>query len=115
MPLCSFNSTLQFYFSCDFSGLLQCEDQLCLLKSKLCHVGVCSKVGSPLRSLTHLPLLPQLAAVCDVFVENYIPGRLSAMGLGYEDIDKIAPHIIYCSITGILIPHSCQRIDFLVS
>ncbi|XP_054416535.1 succinate--hydroxymethylglutarate CoA-transferase isoform X2 [Pongo abelii] len=42
----------------------------------------------------------KLAAVCDVFVENYVPGKLSAMGLGYEDIDKIAPHIIYCSITG---------------
>ncbi|XP_032160078.1 succinate--hydroxymethylglutarate CoA-transferase isoform X6 [Mustela erminea] len=45
-------------------------------------------------------IIKELAAVCDVFVENYIPGRLSAMGLGYEDIDKIAPHIIYCSITG---------------
>lgn len=22
------------------------------------------------------------------------------MGLGYEDVKKIAPHIIYCSITG---------------
>uniref|UniRef100_A0A8C7AQM9 Succinyl-CoA:glutarate-CoA transferase n=1 Tax=Neovison vison TaxID=452646 RepID=A0A8C7AQM9_NEOVI len=44
-------------------------------------------------------IIKELAAVCDVFVENYIPGRLSAMGLGYEDIDKIAPHIIYCSIT----------------
>uniref|UniRef100_A0A8C7AQS0 Succinyl-CoA:glutarate-CoA transferase n=1 Tax=Neovison vison TaxID=452646 RepID=A0A8C7AQS0_NEOVI len=53
-------------------------------------------------------IIKELAAVCDVFVENYIPGRLSAMGLGYEDIDKIAPHIIYCSITGILIPHSCR-------
>ncbi|XP_040500359.1 succinate--hydroxymethylglutarate CoA-transferase isoform X3 [Ursus maritimus] len=42
----------------------------------------------------------QLAAVCDVFVENYVPGKLSAVGLGYEDVDKIAPHIIYCSITG---------------
>ncbi|XP_073921460.1 succinyl-CoA:glutarate CoA-transferase isoform X2 [Castor canadensis] len=42
----------------------------------------------------------RLAAVCDVFVENYVPGKLSEMGLGYEDIEKIAPHIIYCSITG---------------
>ncbi|CAH6808841.1 Sugct [Phodopus roborovskii] len=41
----------------------------------------------------------KLAAICDVFVENYVPGKLSEMGLGYEDIDKIAPHIIYCSIT----------------
>uniref|UniRef100_A0A3Q2I954 Succinyl-CoA:glutarate CoA-transferase n=1 Tax=Equus caballus TaxID=9796 RepID=A0A3Q2I954_HORSE len=45
-------------------------------------------------------IVKELAAVCDVFVENYVPGKLSAVGLGYEDIDKIAPHIIYCSITG---------------
>nr|XP_031310502.1 succinate--hydroxymethylglutarate CoA-transferase isoform X2 [Camelus dromedarius] len=45
-------------------------------------------------------VIKELAAVCDVFVENYVPGKLSAMGLGYEDIDKIAPHIVYCSITG---------------
>ncbi|XP_045684695.1 succinate--hydroxymethylglutarate CoA-transferase isoform X1 [Phyllostomus hastatus] len=45
-------------------------------------------------------IIKELAAVCDVFVENYVPGKLSAMGLGYEDIDKIAPHIVYCSITG---------------
>ncbi|GAB0184161.1 succinate--hydroxymethylglutarate CoA-transferase [Grus japonensis] len=41
-----------------------------------------------------------LAAVSDVFVENYLPGKLAEMGLGYEDIKKIAPHIVYCSITG---------------
>ncbi|XP_054548276.1 succinate--hydroxymethylglutarate CoA-transferase isoform X5 [Talpa occidentalis] len=45
-------------------------------------------------------IIKELAMVCDVFVENYVPGKLSAMGLGYEDIDMIAPHIIYCSITG---------------
>uniref|UniRef100_A0A452F1C0 Succinyl-CoA:glutarate-CoA transferase n=1 Tax=Capra hircus TaxID=9925 RepID=A0A452F1C0_CAPHI len=45
-------------------------------------------------------IVKELAAVCDVFVENYVPGKLSAMGLGYEDIDAIAPHIVYCSITG---------------
>uniref|UniRef100_A0A8C9ACX7 Succinyl-CoA:glutarate-CoA transferase n=1 Tax=Prolemur simus TaxID=1328070 RepID=A0A8C9ACX7_PROSS len=45
-------------------------------------------------------IIKELAAVCDVFVENYVPGKLSAVGLGYEDIDRIAPHIIYCSITG---------------
>uniref|UniRef100_A0A8V0Z4X5 Succinyl-CoA:glutarate-CoA transferase n=1 Tax=Gallus gallus TaxID=9031 RepID=A0A8V0Z4X5_CHICK len=42
----------------------------------------------------------KLAAVSDVFVENYIPGKLAEIGLGYEDIAKIAPHIVYCSITG---------------
>ncbi|XP_065521792.1 succinate--hydroxymethylglutarate CoA-transferase isoform X4 [Lathamus discolor] len=45
-------------------------------------------------------LIRELAAVSDVFVENYIPGKLAEIGLGYEDIQKIAPHIVYCSITG---------------
>uniref|UniRef100_A0A8C6JGW6 Succinyl-CoA:glutarate CoA-transferase n=1 Tax=Melopsittacus undulatus TaxID=13146 RepID=A0A8C6JGW6_MELUD len=45
-------------------------------------------------------LIRELAAVSDVFVENYIPGKLAEIGLGYEDIKKIAPHIVYCSITG---------------
>ncbi|XP_069715875.1 succinate--hydroxymethylglutarate CoA-transferase-like isoform X3 [Phaenicophaeus curvirostris] len=45
-------------------------------------------------------LIRELAAVSDVFVENYIPGKLAEMGLGYEDIKKIVPHIVYCSITG---------------
>uniref|UniRef100_A0ABM5GQB4 Succinyl-CoA:glutarate CoA-transferase isoform X2 n=1 Tax=Pogona vitticeps TaxID=103695 RepID=A0ABM5GQB4_9SAUR len=45
-------------------------------------------------------IIKQLAALCDVFVENYVPGKLTAMGLGYEDINKIAPQIVYCSITG---------------
>lgn len=51
--------------------------------------------------------LLKLAAVSDVFVENYVPGKLSELGLGYEDIKKIAPHIVYCSITGILISITC--------
>lgn len=45
-------------------------------------------------------IIKELAAVCDVFVENYLPGKLSALGLGYTDIDRIAPHVVYCSITG---------------
>ncbi|XP_054046348.1 succinate--hydroxymethylglutarate CoA-transferase isoform X3 [Rissa tridactyla] len=45
-------------------------------------------------------LIRELAAVSDVFVENYVPGKLAEMGLGYEDVKKIAPHIVYCSITG---------------
>ncbi|XP_073188939.1 succinyl-CoA:glutarate CoA-transferase isoform X3 [Lepidochelys kempii] len=45
-------------------------------------------------------IIRELAAVSDVFVENYVPGKLAEMGLGYEDINKIASHIVYCSITG---------------
>lgn len=41
-----------------------------------------------------------LARKCDVLVENYIPGKLDQMGLGYENLAQIAPSLIYCSITG---------------
>ncbi|XP_032920545.1 succinate--hydroxymethylglutarate CoA-transferase isoform X6 [Catharus ustulatus] len=47
-----------------------------------------------------IKLIKELAAASDVFVENFVPGKLAEMGLGYEDIKKIAPHIVYCSITG---------------
>jgi hypothetical protein len=42
----------------------------------------------------------QLSSVSDVLVENYLPGKLAAMGLGYEQISKINPRLVYCSITG---------------
>lgn len=45
-------------------------------------------------------LIYELAKKCDVLVENYVPGKLNEMGLGYEDLKKIAPGLIYCSITG---------------
>ena len=45
----------------------------------------------------------QLASVSDVLVENYLPGKLSAMGLGFEQLHPLNPGLVYCSITGI--PH----------
>ncbi|XP_072323347.1 succinate--hydroxymethylglutarate CoA-transferase isoform X9 [Scyliorhinus torazame] len=33
-------------------------------------------------------------------MENYVPGKLADMGLGYRHIQEVAPHIVYCSITG---------------
>uniref|UniRef100_A0A671Q5A2 Succinate--hydroxymethylglutarate CoA-transferase-like n=1 Tax=Sinocyclocheilus anshuiensis TaxID=1608454 RepID=A0A671Q5A2_9TELE len=45
-------------------------------------------------------LVTELAKVCDVLVENYLPGKLNEMGLGYEELSKVAPQLIYCSITG---------------
>ncbi|XP_050953734.1 succinate--hydroxymethylglutarate CoA-transferase isoform X3 [Labeo rohita] len=45
-------------------------------------------------------LITELAKVCDVLVENYLPGKLNEMGLGYEELSKVAPQLIYCSITG---------------
>src|SRR5258706_7547192 len=42
----------------------------------------------------------ELAAKCDVLLENYKVGGLAKYGLAYEDLGKINPRIIYCSITG---------------
>lgn len=41
-----------------------------------------------------------LAAKCDVFVENYNTGNLARLGLDYERIKALNPGIVYCSITG---------------
>jgi crotonobetainyl-CoA:carnitine CoA-transferase CaiB-like acyl-CoA transferase len=42
----------------------------------------------------------RLAETADVFVENYRVGAMARNGLGYEDIRKVKPDIIYCSISG---------------
>jgi crotonobetainyl-CoA:carnitine CoA-transferase CaiB-like acyl-CoA transferase len=42
----------------------------------------------------------QLAAASDVFVENFTPGVAGRLGLSYDDVKKVRPGIIYCSISG---------------
>ena len=36
----------------------------------------------------------------DVVIENFKPGVMKRLGLGYEDISKANPKIVYCSISG---------------
>ncbi|WP_153506439.1 CaiB/BaiF CoA transferase family protein [Cumulibacter manganitolerans] len=45
-------------------------------------------------------VLTRLAEQSDVLVENYKTGTLARYGLGYEDLKKVNPRLIYCSITG---------------
>ncbi|KAL7874107.1 hypothetical protein SRHO_G00050770 [Serrasalmus rhombeus] len=45
-------------------------------------------------------LVTELARCCDILVENYLPGKLEEMGLGYKHLSEVAPQLIYCSITG---------------
>lgn len=45
-------------------------------------------------------IMYDLVRKSDVLVENYVPGKLAAMQLGYEDLRKINPRLIYCSVTG---------------
>lgn len=41
-----------------------------------------------------------LASRATVFVENFRPGRLARLGLGYEEVAGENPGIVYCSISG---------------
>ncbi|HUR88078.1 MAG TPA: CaiB/BaiF CoA-transferase family protein [Ramlibacter sp.] len=45
-------------------------------------------------------LVRELAARCDVLVENFKVGDLKRYGLSYEDLREIHPRLVYCSITG---------------
>jgi crotonobetainyl-CoA:carnitine CoA-transferase CaiB-like acyl-CoA transferase len=41
-----------------------------------------------------------LAKTADVVFEQFRPGVVNRLGIGYEDIKKVKPDIIYCSLTG---------------
>ncbi len=41
-----------------------------------------------------------LVAGADIVVENFRPGTMEKLGLGYQDLAAIRPGLIYCSITG---------------
>ena len=45
-------------------------------------------------------LIRALAKDADVVVENYKVGTLARYGLAYEDLKKVNPKLVYCSVTG---------------
>src|SRR3972149_12342450 len=45
-------------------------------------------------------LAVRLARQCDILVENFRPGVMEALGLGYEQLQEVNSRLVYCSITG---------------
>jgi len=45
-------------------------------------------------------IIRRLAKHCDVLMENFRPGVLDSMGLGYEDLREVNPRLVFCSLTG---------------
>jgi CoA:oxalate CoA-transferase len=42
----------------------------------------------------------RLVATADVVVENFRPGVMARLGLGYRDLEKVKPDVVYCAISG---------------
>jgi formyl-CoA transferase len=53
-----------------------------------------------LKDPAGLQLAKDLAAKCDILIENYRPGVMDRLGLGYEALREINPGLIYCAISG---------------
>jgi crotonobetainyl-CoA:carnitine CoA-transferase CaiB-like acyl-CoA transferase len=45
-------------------------------------------------------IVRNLARQCDVLIENYKVGDLARYGLGYDDLKKLNPRLVYASVTG---------------
>src|ERR1700719_1963417 len=45
-------------------------------------------------------ILRRLVATADILVENYRPGVMDRLGLGYAKLAALNPRLIYCAISG---------------
>lgn len=45
-------------------------------------------------------LFLKLAATADVVVENFRPGVMDRLGVGYEKLEDVNPQLVYCAISG---------------
>ncbi|MDD5288760.1 MAG: CoA transferase [Dehalococcoidales bacterium] len=52
-----------------------------------------------LKSEKGLKIIRELVKKSDIAVSNMAPGTMASLGLGYEDMKKINPRIIYCVIS----------------
>ena len=53
-----------------------------------------------LKDAAQVERLKALCGKADVVIENYRPGVLERLGLGYDALRKASPRIVYCSISG---------------
>ena len=57
--------------------------------------GLCIDMKDP----RGLEMMHRLVETADVFVENYRPGALTKLGLGYEALSRLNPRLVYCSVS----------------
>ncbi len=66
---------------------------LCTNRNKKC-------ITLDLKKKEGQEIIRLLARRSDILLENFLPGDLAKMNLGYEDIRAVNPKIIYASVTG---------------
>jgi crotonobetainyl-CoA:carnitine CoA-transferase CaiB-like acyl-CoA transferase len=57
--------------------------------------GLCVNVKDP----RGVELMHRLVGSADVFVENYRPGALDKLGLGFKQLAALNPRLVYCSVS----------------
>lgn len=53
-----------------------------------------------LKDATHCDLFREMVKKADVVVENYRPGTMEKFGLGYDELKKINPKLVYAACSG---------------
>jgi crotonobetainyl-CoA:carnitine CoA-transferase CaiB-like acyl-CoA transferase len=53
-----------------------------------------------LKNSSGKEIFRRLVATADVLVENFRPGVMDRLGLGYSELKKIKPELVYCAISG---------------
>src|SRR3546814_11808412 len=61
---------------------------------------VCSSDLLDLKTPEGKAIAQKLASEADVVVESFRPGVMGRFGLGYEDVKKTNPKVVYLSVTG---------------
>lgn len=56
-------------------------------------------LGLDLKNPAGLEVAKQLIATSDIVIENYRPGVMERLGLGYIDAKALKPDIVYCSLS----------------
>jgi alpha-methylacyl-CoA racemase len=57
-------------------------------------------LAADLKNINEINKIKELIEKSHVLVEQFRPGVMARLGLGYEDLKKINPALVYCSITG---------------
>ena len=57
-------------------------------------------IALDIKSETGLAVARRLVRVCDVVYENFRPGVMDRLGLGYDDCVAINPSVVYASASG---------------